>query len=145
MLLSLAKFGHNRPDVFKLLDRELDSEFSSVSAVSLNYRHKDDEDGHLTNRDRDKAKMFTAFFASVFNMDDGPRGPQCPELEDHDCESDQFPFNPEIVWDLLFHLDLYKSIGSDGIHPRSLKELQCNCKASLDDFRVVLRIQRGPS
>ncbi|KFW79960.1 hypothetical protein N305_08316, partial [Manacus vitellinus] len=31
--------------------------------------------------------------------------------------------NPEIVWDLLFRLDPYKSMGPDGIHPRILKEL----------------------
>lgn len=30
-----------------------------------------DEDGHLTVRDTDKVEMFNAFFASVFNTDDG--------------------------------------------------------------------------
>lgn len=29
-----------------------------------------DEDGHLTNRDTDKAEMFNPFFASVFNTSD---------------------------------------------------------------------------
>ncbi|KAJ7413995.1 hypothetical protein WISP_87188 [Willisornis vidua] len=76
-----------------------------------------DEDGHLTNRDRDKAEVFNTFFASVFNMDDGPRGSQCSELEDHDCECDQLPVNPETVQDLLLLLDPYKSMGPDGIHP----------------------------
>lgn len=38
-----------------------------------------DKDGHLTNRDRDKAEVFKAFFASDFNMDDGPRECQCLE------------------------------------------------------------------
>ncbi|KAJ7412548.1 hypothetical protein BTVI_46018 [Pitangus sulphuratus] len=33
-----------------------------------------DEDDHLTDRDRHKAEVFNAFFASVFNMDDGPGG-----------------------------------------------------------------------
>ncbi|KAJ7408520.1 RNA-directed DNA polymerase from mobile element jockey [Pitangus sulphuratus] len=51
-------------------------------------------------------------------MGDGPRGSQCP-----DCENDQLPVNPEIVWDLLLQLDPYKSIGPDGIHPRISKEL----------------------
>ncbi|KAJ7411463.1 hypothetical protein BTVI_50153 [Pitangus sulphuratus] len=81
-----------------------------------------DEDGHLTNRERDKAEVFNAFFACVFNTDDGPRGSQCPELEDHDCENDQLPVNPEIVQDLL-RMDPYKSMRLDGIHPRILKEL----------------------
>lgn len=34
------------------------------------------------------AEMFNAFFASVFSTDDGPRGSQCLELEDQDCEND---------------------------------------------------------
>ncbi|KAJ7399383.1 hypothetical protein BTVI_115488 [Pitangus sulphuratus] len=55
------------------------------------------EDGHLTNRDRDKAEVFDIFFASAFNTDDGPRGSQCPELEDHDCKNDQLPVDLEIV------------------------------------------------
>ena len=30
-----------------------------------------DEVGHLTNKDVDKVEMFDAFFASVFNINDG--------------------------------------------------------------------------
>ncbi|RMC20265.1 hypothetical protein DUI87_01111 [Hirundo rustica rustica] len=82
-----------------------------------------DEDGHLTNRDMDKAEVFNAFFASIFIMDDGPRESQCPELEDHDCQHDQIPVNPELVQDLLLQLDPYKSMGPNGIHTRILKEL----------------------
>ncbi|KAJ7411415.1 hypothetical protein BTVI_49636 [Pitangus sulphuratus] len=74
-----------------------------------------DEDGHLTNGDRDKEEVFNSFFASVFNMDNGPRESHCPELKDHDCKNDQLPVKPEIVQDLLLQLDPYKSMGSDGI------------------------------
>ncbi|KAF4795872.1 hypothetical protein TURU_089449 [Turdus rufiventris] len=81
-----------------------------------------DEDGHLTNRDMDKANMFNAFFASVFNTDDRLTGSQCPELEDHDYENYQFPVNPEVMKNLLFRLDPYKFMRSDGIHTRILKE-----------------------
>ncbi|KAJ7408401.1 hypothetical protein WISP_121091 [Willisornis vidua] len=80
-----------------------------------------DEDGHLTNWDKDKAGKFNAVFASVFNMDDRPRGSQSLELEDHDCENDQLPVDPEIVQDLLLPLDPYKSMGMYKIHPRILK------------------------
>lgn len=74
------------------------------------------EENHLTNRDRDKTEVFKAFFASVFSTDDGLRETQCPELENHDCENNQLPADLELVWDLLFQLDPYKSVGSDRTH-----------------------------
>ncbi|TRZ24909.1 hypothetical protein HGM15179_002130 [Zosterops borbonicus] len=79
-----------------------------------------DENVHLTNRDMDTAEVFNAFSASTFNMDDGPRGSQCPEMEDPDGENEQVPFNPETEQDLLPQLDPYKSVGSDGNHSRIL-------------------------
>ncbi|KAJ7412027.1 hypothetical protein BTVI_47909 [Pitangus sulphuratus] len=81
------------------------------------------EDGHLANTVRDKAELFDALFASVFNTDDGPREPQCPELEDHDCENHQFPVDPEIVWNRFLQVDPYKYLVPDGIHLRILKKL----------------------
>ncbi|KAJ7404802.1 hypothetical protein WISP_143578 [Willisornis vidua] len=58
-----------------------------------------------------------------FNMEDGPRGSQCLELEDHDCENDHLPVDHEHVQDLLLQLDPYKSMGPEGFHPRILKGL----------------------
>ena len=40
-----------------------------------------DGEGLLTDNDIGKAEMFNAFFASVFNADDGLRDPGYPELE----------------------------------------------------------------
>ncbi|KAJ7405703.1 hypothetical protein WISP_138052 [Willisornis vidua] len=53
---------------------------------------------------------------------DRPKGSQCPELEDHDCENDQFPVYSETVQDLLLQLDPYISMELSGIPPRILKE-----------------------
>jgi len=53
--------------------------------------------------------------------------PQCtqpPVLEDRDGEQKNSPtIQEEAVNDLLCHLDTYKSMGLDGIHPRVLREL----------------------
>ncbi|GAB0189105.1 mitochondrial enolase superfamily member 1 [Grus japonensis] len=82
------------------------------------------EDGHLTNRDEEKAEAFNAFFASVFNNTDRPWAARSSESEDHSCGSSEFPFvDTEIVRDQLYQLNVHKSMGSDGIHPRVLKEL----------------------
>ena len=67
--------------------------------------------------------MFNAFFASILNANDGLQHPRCPELEDYDGGNDKLPTDPEHVQDLLFHLDPYKFMGLDGIHPRALREL----------------------
>ncbi|KAJ7418390.1 rna-directed dna polymerase from mobile element jockey-like [Pitangus sulphuratus] len=90
----------------------------SISSATIQ-----DEDGHLTNMDRDKSEVFNAFFSSVFDTDDRPKGSQCPKLEDHDYENDQIPINPEILQNLLLQLDPYKFIRPDGIHPRILEKL----------------------
>ncbi|KAJ7412527.1 hypothetical protein BTVI_46127 [Pitangus sulphuratus] len=82
-----------------------------------------DGDGHLSVRDRHKAEVFNAFFAFVFNMDDGPRGSQSPELKDHDYENNQLPVDPELVRDLLLQLDPDKSMWPDRIYLRILKDL----------------------
>ncbi|KAJ7419808.1 hypothetical protein WISP_51997 [Willisornis vidua] len=66
-----------------------------------------------------------ADFRLLRELDDSPRGSQCPHLEDHDCENEQLPVDSEHVRDLLLQLD--PSMASDGIHPRILKELKEGC------------------
>ncbi|NXL24651.1 RTXE polymerase, partial [Setophaga kirtlandii] len=82
-----------------------------------------DVDGHLTNRDMDKAEVFNVFLASVFNTDAGPRGSQCPEMKNHDYENYQLPVDPELMQNLLLQLNPYKSMGPVWIHLRILSEL----------------------
>ncbi|KAJ7415401.1 RNA-directed DNA polymerase from mobile element jockey [Willisornis vidua] len=55
-----------------------------------------------------------------YSLRDGPREPQCTELEDQDCKKDQLPANSEIVQD---QLNPYKSMRPDVIHLQTLKEL----------------------
>ncbi|PKU45874.1 rna-directed dna polymerase from mobile element hypothetical protein [Limosa lapponica baueri] len=51
-------------------------------------------------------------------------GTQPPELEDRDREQNEaLIIQGEMSSDLLQHLDIHKSMGPDGIHPRVLKKL----------------------
>ena len=70
-------------------------------------------------------EVLNAFFASVFNSQTSySQGVQPPELEDRDGEKNKPPIlQEEGVKDLLCHLNTYKSMGLDGIHPRELREV----------------------
>jgi len=80
---------------------------------------------NLVNKDEEKAEALNAFFTSVFNSQTGyPQGSQPLVLEDREGEQNKPPIiQEEAVNDLLCHLDAYKSMGLDGIHPRVLREL----------------------
>ncbi|TRZ09559.1 hypothetical protein HGM15179_017547 [Zosterops borbonicus] len=106
------------PELWGTIKRDFLNKIKAVGSAKNTIGPFQDEDGHLADRDRNKAEVLNAAFASSFETD-GPRGSQCSELEDHDCENDKLLVNPS----LLLQLDPYKSTGADGIHPRILKQL----------------------
>jgi len=76
----------------------------------------------------------TSFFASVFSAKTGPQESQAPEVKEAAYKEDDFPLVEEdCVRDRLSNLDVHKSMGPNGMHPRVLRELSaegaggCHC------------------
>ena len=85
-----------------------------------------DAKGNLVTKDRDKAGVLNALFASVFhNTTCYSLGTQPPALVDERDGEQNAPcmIHDEMVLDLLQKLDAHKSMGPDRLHPRVLREL----------------------
>jgi len=119
--------GSRPGEVWVMLPTQNDLWGESSNIISNKRRAKEnfhlllDAGGNLVTKNEEKAEVPNAFFASVFNSSPDT---QPPEQEDRDGEQKETPrIQGEMVSDLLHHIDMHKSVGPDGIHPRVLKEL----------------------
>ena len=76
-----------------------------------------------TENDQEKAEVLSDYFKDVFINDDGVNMPQV-DININHAKLDKIEITREAVLKKLKALNVNKTPGSDGIHPRVLKELQ---------------------
>ena len=80
------------------------------------------EDGTLTETDFAKAEVLNSFFKKVFTLEDDPELPNVEQMRVIH-PSQEVTFTDDDIEGLLSKLNIAKSAGPDGLHPRILKEL----------------------
>ena len=80
------------------------------------------EDGTLTETDFAKAEVLNSFFKKVFTLEDDSELPNVEQMRVIH-PSQEVTFTEDDIEGLLSKLNIAKSAGPDGLHPRILKEL----------------------
>ena len=81
-------------------------------------------DGTVITTDNDLVNTMNNYFCSVFTIEQLNDVPQLGQYEGNIL--DTFNFSTEEVQEKLKHLNIYKSTGSDMLHPRILRVLENN-------------------
>ncbi|KAF4795869.1 hypothetical protein TURU_089442 [Turdus rufiventris] len=83
-----------------------------------------DEGRNVVIADEERAKVLNAYFASVFSGKTVCPHNNCPGLADGVREQNgPLVIEEDAVRELLKCMDIHKSIGPDGIHPRMMRDL----------------------
>ncbi|GAB0203755.1 mitochondrial enolase superfamily member 1 [Grus japonensis] len=107
----------NKKDFFKYI--------SSKRKTRENVGPLLNEVGALVMEDTEKAELLNAAFASVFTAKVGPQETQTLEVGEKVLRKEDLPLVEEDwVREHLGKLDIHRSMGPDGMHPRVLRELE---------------------
>ena len=124
---------------------------SFYSYVNSKRRAKDrvgplkDSAGKVLNNDRETAEVLNDYFSSVFTVEDLSYIPNAKQMFQGDLESEglnTLVIDENTVGQKLAELNVNKSQGPDGIHPKLLSELQLELKKPLTKL-FNLSISRG--
>jgi len=106
-----------------------------------------DARGNIVNKDKEKAEVLNAFFASVFNSQISySQDNQPPVLEDRVGVRNKPPIIQEgVVNDLLCHLENLQDYGARWDPPKSAEGTgEGACQATLHHLSAVLANRGGP-
>ena len=111
----IARKAKSNPKAFYAYARSKMATREGVSDLS-------DNNGKQETTDREKADMLNEFFCSVFTKENLDSVPKC-ESKKLKTELSSINIDTNTVLKLLRTLDVSKSAGPDGMHPKVLKEM----------------------
>ena len=123
--IELAKISKSNP-------KAIYQYVSSKSKVKESIPDLESPNGEFTKNDSEKAHVLNTFFGSVFTHEDTEKLPECDDFTD--VLLSKVEITNTDVFNVLTSLNVNKSPGPDGVHPRVLKELAHELSAPLKTF-----------